>query len=153
MQQKIGGSGKRPGMCATSQSFLPSANEVCEGYVFTGVCLSVHEGSPWQRPPVHRPPVDRDPPGQRLPLDRDNGNERAVRILLECILVFYFHTISRKNWPNWKVWGLWHRGSIIAWCFYFYFYLQSSYKNLKGIKTTSCLGCCSMASSLIKRKF
>ena len=25
-------------------TFLPPANEVCEGYVFTGVCLSTGEG-------------------------------------------------------------------------------------------------------------
>ena len=28
----------------TCMSFLPPANEVCEGYVFTRVCHSVHEG-------------------------------------------------------------------------------------------------------------
>ena len=30
--------------CATANAFLPSANEVCEGYVFTHVCHSVHGG-------------------------------------------------------------------------------------------------------------
>ena len=29
---------------AVSQGFLPPANEVCEGYVFTRVCHSVHGG-------------------------------------------------------------------------------------------------------------
>ena len=28
-------------------TFLPPANEVCEGYVFTGVCLSTGEGHVW----------------------------------------------------------------------------------------------------------
>ena len=28
--------------------FLPPANEVCEGYVFTRVCHSVHKGHAWQ---------------------------------------------------------------------------------------------------------
>ena len=42
------------------------------------------------RPPRQNP-LDRDPPEQRPPLDRDplNGKERAVRILLECILVLF----------------------------------------------------------------
>ena len=30
--------------CSTFASFLPLANEVCEGYVFTDVCLSTGEG-------------------------------------------------------------------------------------------------------------
>ena len=29
------------------QEFLPPTNEVCEGYVFTGVCLSTGEGHVW----------------------------------------------------------------------------------------------------------
>ena len=64
------------------------------------------ETAPWtetplrQRPPLQtlppgqRPPSDRDPPDRDCPLDRDPrtetppyGNGRAVRILLECILV------------------------------------------------------------------
>ena len=111
---------------------LPSANEVCEGYVFTGVCLSAGRGSsayrglhPWgglypgqglhsggsasggfcirgERGSVsggfciHRTGVCIQGEaciqvGQNLPLPhrilRDTVNERAVRILLECILV------------------------------------------------------------------
>ena len=50
---------------------------------------------PKQRPPpqTETPTPDRDPPGQRPP-DRDplDGNRRAVRIILECILVLYIHT-------------------------------------------------------------
>ena len=51
-------------------------------------CLSVHRGrgSPWQTLPGQRPFLDGEPP-----LDRDHplyGNERAVRILLECIFVY-----------------------------------------------------------------
>ena len=75
---------------------LPPANEVCEGYVFTGVCLSTG-GSPWQtpwtessspgqRPPIQRaphpgqrPPLDRNPPGQRPPLDRNPLDRDAPR--------------------------------------------------------------------------
>ena len=67
-----------------------------KGNVFTPICDSVHRGvSPWQSPPPDRDP----PPRQRSPLNKDPpnspptetppyGNERAVLILLECILVF-----------------------------------------------------------------
>ena len=77
-------------------AFLLAANEFCEGYVFTGVCLStegvcmveggmcgggVHGGGghAWQGG-IHATHT----PQQIL---RDTVNERAVRILLECILV------------------------------------------------------------------
>ena len=33
------------------QPFLPPANKVCGGYVFTRVCHSVHGGVPGQIPP------------------------------------------------------------------------------------------------------
>ena len=37
-----------------SFTYLPPANEVCEGYVFTGVCHSVHgEGRAWLLPGGH----------------------------------------------------------------------------------------------------
>ena len=92
-------------------AFLLAANEFCEGYVFTGVCLStegvcmveggmcgggVHggwgvcmaggRGHAWWwgscngRGGMHATHT----PQQIL---RDTVNERAVRILLECILV------------------------------------------------------------------
>ena len=72
---------------------LASANEVCEGYVFTPVCHSVHKGgrclsqcmlgyTPEQtHPPRSDIPREQTPPSRRLLL-------RTVRILLECILVF-----------------------------------------------------------------
>ena len=55
--------------------FLPAATKLRQGYVFTGVCDSVHRGErglyqgdpPGQRPP-DRDPLDRDPPGQRSPV-------------------------------------------------------------------------------------
>ena len=65
---------------------LPPANKVCEGYVFTGVCLStvgsrslsggslVSAGGSLSR-------------GGFCKGDPPYGNQRAVRILLECILV------------------------------------------------------------------
>ena len=34
-------------VCLQQPSFLPPANEVCEGYVFTGVCLSTGGGHAW----------------------------------------------------------------------------------------------------------
>ena len=45
---------------------LPPANEVCEGYVFTGVCLSTG-GSTWAGTP---PPGQVHPPGRLHPLGR-----------------------------------------------------------------------------------
>ena len=84
-------------------SLLPPANEVCEGYVFTGVCLST--GGLWQTPPWadHPPPLGRHPTTgptiphwadtpqpDPLPLCSacwDTVNKRVVRIPLECILV------------------------------------------------------------------
>ena len=88
-------------------TFLPPASEVCEGYVFTGVCLStgglsrslsgegvlVRGGSlsggvsgPEGVSVRERPPAERDPP---------TVNERAVRILLGCILLIM------KNLGEW----------------------------------------------------
>ena len=60
-------------------SLLPPTNEVCEGYVFTGVCLST--GGVWQTPPPlflgrHPPswadthPGQNPPPRGRRPLGR-----------------------------------------------------------------------------------
>ena len=63
------------------ESYLPPANEVCEGYVFTCVCHSVHrEGvylsACWDttNPPpseTRHPPGSRHPPGTRHPLGAD----------------------------------------------------------------------------------
>ena len=93
------------------RQFLPPANEVCEGYVFTRVCHSVHgeEGvclsARWNTTPLwsrHPPPEQttpdpllpsrsRHPPWSRPPWEQctpgDTANKRAARILLECILV------------------------------------------------------------------
>ena len=97
-------------------SYLPPATKLGQGYVFTGVCDSVHRMGgvpdqvhplPWTRytppdqahPPwdqVHpldqAPPQTRTPPGPGTPppaqsMLGDTVNARAVRILLECILV------------------------------------------------------------------
>ena len=56
-----------------TNNFLPSANEVCEGYVFTPVCHSVHRGGVClsacldTTPPQTRPGT---PPGSRSPRTR-----------------------------------------------------------------------------------
>ena len=86
-------------------SLLRPANEVCEGYVFTGVCLSTGGCGRHPlgrhlpgRPPTSRHPLGRSPPplgrhpttGQTPPLCSacwDTVNNRVVRIPLECILV------------------------------------------------------------------
>ena len=84
--------------------FLPPANEVCEGYVFTGVCLSTGGGClshcmlgytpPGQTYPTRQTPPWADNPHPVYagihPLRSacwDTVNKRAVRIPLECILV------------------------------------------------------------------
>ena len=82
---------------------LPPANEVCEGYVFTGVCLPTGgmcgRGRAWQGACMAGGVRGRGAymahPQQIL---RDTVNERAVRILLECILVkFHFNTLVVQN--------------------------------------------------------
>ena len=82
------------------RALLPPANEVCEGYVFTPVCHSVHGGKGLHRGGrgLHTGGsasggsvsngicilgVVQTPPWILL----DTVNERVVRILLECILV------------------------------------------------------------------
>ena len=79
-------------------SYLPPATKLGQGYVFTSVCDSVNRGvclsSCWDPPPGSRHfPRTRHPPGADTPPEQcmlgDTGNKRAVRILLECILVLY----------------------------------------------------------------
>ena len=55
--------------CPSKYSFLPPANKVCEGYVFTPDCQSFCS-----------------PPGSSML--GGTGNKQVVRILLECILFF-----------------------------------------------------------------
>ena len=95
-------------------SLLPPANEVCEGYVFTRVCHSVHTGVSRPRPRVEvggsgwggvqahtrgvrggggvsQHALRQTPPSRRLLL-------RAVRILLECILIIvYYRSLTLNN--------------------------------------------------------
>ena len=71
-----------------SHQLLPPANEVCEGYVFSRVCHSVHGGGTWVgAPPGPGTQVPPPPPREQCMLG-DTGDKWAVRTILECILVF-----------------------------------------------------------------
>ena len=100
-----------------TNTFLPPANEVFKGYVFTRVCLStggVCLSACWySRPPpgADPSPLGADPPKVDTPPGADppaqcmlgyTANKRAVRILLECnLLRKYFHDTCRlKNHSN-----------------------------------------------------
>ena len=122
-------------------NLLPPATKFGQGYVFTGVCDSVHGGEYLTRylprpgtPPgpithwdqVH-PPGSSTPPQTRYTLPqvhpRDQGDTVyawAVHILLECILVYlFFPDIMREMiWKDqllylWIVWCL----RILTWWF------------------------------------
>ena len=114
----------RGNVCSQAYTFLPPATEVSgsycyrpqrscgQGYVFTCVCDSVNKGgvclsacwditSPGSRHPLgadtpqeQTHPQQQTPPGSRL---RHTVNERTVRILLECILVFT-HVFLSVQW-------------------------------------------------------
>ena len=118
---QLTGAERGNGLPDVTDWYLPPANEVCEGYVFTRVCHSVHRGgSTWAGTPRpgttsgtrytprtrYTPLEPGTPPGTRYTQQDhvhptgpgtpprghcmlgDTGNKRAVRILLECILVF-----------------------------------------------------------------
>ena len=97
--------------------FLPPANQVCEGNVFTGVCLStggVCHIACWKTPPHadtplplgrhqtgQTPPPGRHPPAKTPPVHSaywDTVNNPAVRIPLECILVTLTFCLSSSAW-------------------------------------------------------
>ena len=111
-------------------AYLPPANEVCEGYVFTSVCLSTvgeclphcmlgytpHQDQRQTPPPSRHPPESRHPPRIRHTPPQcmlgDMGNKQVVHILLECILVwmiltlsYYWHSTKLSFW-RWVGWGL-----------------------------------------------
>ena len=86
---------------------LPPATKLGQGYVFTGVCDSVHGGgSTWPGTPPRpgtppgpgTPPQDQVPPRDQVhpppaqSMLGDTVNARAVRILLECNLVCFVIT-------------------------------------------------------------
>ena len=89
-----------------NKSLLPPAKEVCKGYVFTRVCLSTGDLCPGGSPCRGEVSIggvsvqgsvsvggslSRGQSLSRGSLSipyQPYGNERAVRILLECILVF-----------------------------------------------------------------
>ena len=82
--------------------YLPPANEVYEGYVFTGVCLSKGVCLPLVWGCLQHTPPRQTPPAQCMlgytPLPStcwDMVNKRAVRIPLGCFLVCHIH---KRNW-------------------------------------------------------
>ena len=81
---------------------LPPANEICEGYVFTPVCQSFcsQEGCVRQCMLGYTPLQEQTPPRADTPSVQymlgDTGNKRAVRILLECILVICLFAINTR---------------------------------------------------------
>ena len=109
-------------------TLLPPANEVCKGYVFTSVCHSVHGGvSASVHAGIHTPPgadtpradtlPEQTPPGQGADPSgsRPPGGRwlllRAVRILLECILVRHINSslenvAARSRWPKMQCFGV-----------------------------------------------
>ena len=90
---------------------LPPANDVCEGYVFTPVCQSfcsrggrstwagTPRPGPGTLPGPGTPPRPGIPPEQCMP--GYTGNKRAVRILLESILVYISLYTPSKSLPQW----------------------------------------------------
>ena len=80
---------------------LLPASKLGQGYVFTGVCNSVHRGGclpqcmlGYHTPQEQTPPGRRHPPWEQTPppaqsMLGDTVNAREVRILLECNLVFF----------------------------------------------------------------
>ena len=114
---------------------LPPANEVWGKVIFSVACVknSVHRrgeylgrytpcGQVQPRGQVHPPrqvhppwagisPRQVHPPGQVHPREQcmlgDTGNKRAVRILLECILVYKIFSEEKKH-TNMKMWGIVH---------------------------------------------
>ena len=70
--------------------FLLPATKLGQGYVFTHVCDSVHDGggSPPLNAVIHPPGPEAGTPPAQCMLG-DTGNKRAVRILLECNLVLH----------------------------------------------------------------
>ena len=66
----------------------PPTTKLGQGYIFTGVCDSVHRGNAWLL-------------GGMRGIWRDTVNEWVVRILLECILVcFTFATVTQWGFSD-----------------------------------------------------
>ena len=109
-----------------SMAFIPPATKLGQGYIFTGVCDSVHRGGI----PAY---TEADPTRTRPPKIISfchTVNARVVRILLECILVILYLHFQIKVWCGWpwsNVSGLagsflccwwpfiWHRRHLLFW--------------------------------------
>ena len=97
---------------STCPNSLPPANEVCEGYVFTPICQSFCSlggvcprctSSPAIRGRLPPPTPDQrqtPPPLPEQCMLGNTGNKRAVRILLECILVLTCLWTSANESPE-----------------------------------------------------
>ena len=115
-------------------SLLPPANEVCEGYVFTGVCLSTggvchrsggvcHIPLPGQTPPGRHPPPDRCPngqtppwadtptPGQTPPFPVHAGIRSTSGWYASHWNAFLFPCSFRKFWQNNRLMSLFRAGA------------------------------------------
>ena len=83
-------------MSALWNSYLPPANEVCEGYVFTGVCLSTG-GVPGQVPPGQPPPAGIPPPQGMLGYGLQAGGTHLTGVLCCCIKALVLVELERLN--------------------------------------------------------
>ena len=76
--------------------FLPSTNEVCEGYVFAPVCHSVHGGgvSVSVHAGIHPSPSSRHPPPQQTATAADGthptGMHSCIYFVLSCHIFLHF---------------------------------------------------------------
>ena len=104
--------------------FLPPANEVCEGYVFTGVCLSTGVSAPLHagiHPPGRHPRVEThtpwaDPPGQ-------TDSPLLGR-----------HPHPPEQTPHWNAFLFWAMQSLLSWNI-----LKRDLSAYKSQKLFSCL--------------
>ena len=84
---------------------LPPATKLGQGYVFTGVCDSVHRGfclsACWDttHPGSRHPLRSRHPFPPEQTMLGDTVNARAVRILLECNLVLKMYLLPANKTP------------------------------------------------------
>ena len=89
-------------LCWVLGIISPRKRSLEQGNNFTGVCLSTRGGwvslteTPWTETPLDRDPLDRDATGQNPPF----GRERAVHMLLECILVYVLQRQNRLQFPS-----------------------------------------------------
>ena len=119
---------------AADRQWLITAHKrsVGQGNVFTGVCLSTRGSAQTpecRHPSGGRPPWCRPPPLEIHGILRETVNKRAVRILLECILVciyVYFLTNLRIAMDFWKFISIKRENSQTLWRTFFWNYKRMS---------------------------